>query len=82
MFFDPDTGKTFKVWGRSLEYRSNQRTGVEKGWGLVCINEESEEEGWVLNEEVIELIGSHARADEIEVMKFREIVPLKTTSVI
>ena len=35
---------------------------------MVCINEESEEEGWVLNEEVIELIGSHAQADEIEVI--------------
>jgi hypothetical protein len=35
---------------------------------LVCINEESEEEGWVLNEEVIELIGSHTQANEIEVI--------------
>ncbi len=49
-------------------HRVSRRTGVEKGWGLVCINEECEEEGWVLNEEVIELIGSHAHADEIEVI--------------
>ena len=63
MFFDPDTGKTFKVWGRNLEFHSgSRRTGVEKGWGLVCINDESEEEEWVLNEENIELIGSHAQA--------------------
>ena len=69
MFFDPDTGKTFKVWGGNLEFhRGSRMTGVEKGWGLVCINEESEEEGCVLNEEVIELIGSHAQADEIEVI--------------
>ena len=69
MFFDPDTGKTFKAWGGNLEFhRGSQRTGVEKGCGLVCINEESEEEGWVLNEEVIELIGSQAQADEIEVI--------------
>ena len=67
MFFDPDTGKTVKVWGRNLEFhRGSRRTGVEKGWGLVCINEESEEEGWVLND--IDLIGSHAQADEIEVI--------------
>jgi hypothetical protein len=69
MFFDPDTGKTFKVWGGNLEFhRGSRRTGVEKGWGLVCINEESEEEGWVLNEEVIELIGAHTQADDIEVV--------------
>ena len=49
MFFDPDTGKTFKAWGGNLEFhRGSQRTGVEKGWGLVCNNEESKEEGWVL----------------------------------
>ena len=35
---------------------------------MVCINDESEEEGCVLNEEVIEVIGSHAQADEIEVI--------------
>ena len=69
MFFDPDTGKTFKVWGGNLEFhRGSRRTGVEKGWGLVCINEESEEEGWVLNEEVIELIGAHTQADDIEII--------------
>ena len=55
MIFDPDTGQTFKVWGRNLEFlRGSLRTGVEKGWGLVCI------------QEVIELIGSDEQADEIE----------------
>jgi hypothetical protein len=69
MFFDPYTGKTFNVLGRNLEFhRGSQRTGVEKGWVLVCINEEFKEEGWVLNEEVVELIGSHAQANEIEVI--------------
>ena len=33
LFFDPDTGKTYKVWGGNLEfYRGSQRTVVEKGW--------------------------------------------------
>jgi hypothetical protein len=35
---------------------------------LVCINEDGEEEGWILNEEVVQLIGSHAQADGIEVL--------------
>ena len=35
---------------------------------LVCINEDGNEEGWVLNEEVVELIGSHPQADGIEVI--------------
>ena len=69
IIFDQGTGKTFKVWGRNLEFhRDSQRTGVEKVCGLICINEESKEEGWVSNEEVIELIGSHAQADEIEII--------------
>ncbi len=34
---------------------------------LVCINKDGDEEGWVLNEEVVQLIGSHPHADGIEV---------------
>ena len=38
---------------------------------MVCINAKSEEEEWVLNEEVMEFIWSHAQTDEIEVI-YRE----------
>ncbi len=69
VFHDPDTQKTFKVWGGNLEFhRGSRRTGVSKGWGLVCINEDGDEEGWVLNQEVVELIGSYRQADGIEVI--------------
>jgi hypothetical protein len=35
---------------------------------LVCINEDGDEEGWLLNEEVVQLIGSHQQVDGIEVI--------------
>lgn len=67
LFFDLDTRKASTLWGGKLEFhKASQRTGVEICWGLVCINDESEEEGWVLNNEVIELIGSQELADGIE----------------
>ncbi len=69
VFYDPDTKKTFKVWDGNLEFhRGSRRTGVTKGWGLVCINEDGNEEGWLLNEEVVQLIGSHQQVDGIEVI--------------
>ncbi len=69
MFYDPDTKKTFKVWGGNLEFhRGSHMTGVSKGWGLVCINEDGDDEGWVLNKEVVQLICSHPQADGIEVI--------------
>ena len=69
VFYDLDTQKTFKVWGGNLKFhRGSHRTGVSKGRGLVCINEDGDEEGWVLNEEVVELIGSYRQADGIEVI--------------
>ena len=69
VFYDPDTKKIFKVWGGNLEFhRGSHRTGVSKGWGLVCINEDGDEDGWVLNEKVVQLIGSHPQADGIEVI--------------
>jgi len=69
VFYDPDTKKTFKVWGGNLEFhRGSRRTATTKGWGLVCINEDGKEEGWILNDEVVQLIGSHAQADGIEVI--------------
>jgi hypothetical protein len=35
---------------------------------LVCISYEFEEDGWMLNEEVIKFIGSHTEADGREVL--------------
>jgi hypothetical protein len=32
VFYDPDTKKTFKVWGGNLEFhRGSRRTGISKG---------------------------------------------------
>ena len=46
VFYDPDTKKTFKVWAGNLKFhRGSCRTGVSKGWGLICINDDSDEEG-------------------------------------
>jgi hypothetical protein len=68
VFYDPDTKKTFKVWGGNLEFhRGSHKSGISKGWGSVCINEDCNGEGWILNEEVVQLIGSHPQADGIEV---------------
>ena len=49
-------------------HRGSRRTGESKGQGLVCINEDGDEEGWVLNEEVVQFIGSYPQADGIEVI--------------
>ncbi len=69
VFYDPDIKETFKVWGGNLEFhRGSRRTDESKGWGLVCINEDGNEEWLVLNEEVVQLIGSHPQADGIEVI--------------
>ena len=69
VFYDPDTKKSFKVWGGILEFhRGSCRTGVLKGWGLVCIHEYGDEEGWLLNKEVVQLMGSHRQVDDIEVI--------------
>ncbi len=50
-------------------HRGSHRTGVSKGWVLVCINEDSDEEGWVLNEDVVQLVGSHLQANIKEVIR-------------
>ncbi len=70
MFLDPDTNKTFMVWGGNLEYhRGSRKRGITKGWGLVCIDENGEEEGWVLNEDVIELIGLHSQEGGVQIIR-------------
>ena len=57
MFVDPDINKTFKVWGGNLEFhRGSQKRCITKGWGLVCIDEDGEEEQWLINEDDMELI--------------------------
>ena len=84
MFLDPDTNKTFKVWGGNLEYhRGSRKRGITKGWGLVCIDENGEEEGWLLNGDVIELIGLHSqeggcRLSEMEMSLFRTQAEMRT----
>lgn len=70
MFLDPDTNKTFKVWGGNLEYhRGSRKRGITKGWGLVCIDENGEEEGWLLNKDVIELIGLHSQEGGVQIIR-------------
>ena len=69
MFYDPDTKKTFKVWGGHLEFhRGSRKTGVSKDSVLVCIDENGDEEGWVLNQEMVQSIGSHPQVDGIDVI--------------
>ena len=69
MLLDPDTNKTFKVCGGNLEYRrGSQKRGITKGWGLVCIDENGEEEGWLLNKDVIELIGLHSQEGGVQII--------------
>ncbi len=34
----------------------------------VCINEAGGDEGWVLNEEVVQLIGSHLQVNDVELI--------------
>ena len=56
---DPDTNKTFKVWGGNLEYRRGSRKkGITKGWGLV----------WLLNKDVIELIELHSHEGGVQII--------------
>ena len=69
VFLDPDTNKTFKVWGGNLEYhKGSRKRGITKGWGLVCIYENAEEEGWLLKEDVIELIGLHSQEAGVQII--------------
>ena len=69
VIFGSDTENTFKVWGGNLEFhRGAQKSGIIKGWGMVCIDQDCEKEGWFLNEEVIQSIRSHLKESGKEVV--------------
>ena len=36
---------------------------------MVCIDENGEEEGWLLNEDVIELIGLHSQEGGVQIIR-------------
>ena len=39
---------------------------------MVCIDENGEEEGWLLNEDVIELIGLHSQERGVQIIRNRD----------
>lgn len=70
MFLDSDTIKTFKVWGFNLLLlRGSWKRDTTKGWGLVCIDKDGEEDGCLLTKDVIELIGLHQQEGGVQVVR-------------
>ncbi len=66
VFFDPDTDKTFTVHDNNLEFRR----GRNGGWNIiaVCSDESVEDEGFVIGEMLVDLIGTTAQAEGVEVL--------------
>jgi len=70
VFWDPDTDKTFKVWGENGEFHTaNAKMNIERGWTLVCTNEDGKDVGWCINDELCGLIADTPQADGIEVIR-------------
>lgn len=79
--FDPDDEKTYVGWKLRVSQRG-QKSGTTKGWQLVCIEQDGEEEGWFLNEEVIKFIGSHVQESVLQIFKKKmRLIKMQTREV-
>ena len=74
MFINPDYGKTYTVDGTNGEYsHGNKKKGIDKGWLLICQDEDGELQEWNVIEILIGLICEHPQATGIENVHREEV---------
>ena len=60
---------TYKIQGQNLEFhRNNQKKGIDGGWGVVGVDEDDKNVGWVINDELVIMIGETAQDSDIKVV--------------
>ena len=73
IFHDLDNDKVLKIWGGNAEFHcANRMLGTNKGWGLVAIDEDGEECGWEINDNLCEMIADREQAAGVEVIRKEE----------
>ena len=74
VFYDPDFGKTYTVDGTNGEYsHGNKKKGIDKGWSLICQDEDGDLQGWNITDVLIGLICEHPQAPGIEIVHREQV---------
>jgi len=69
VFYDPDYVKTYTVDGTNGEYsHGSKKKGIDKGWSLICQDEDGDHQGLNATEILIDLICEHPQAAGIEIV--------------
>lgn len=73
VFFDPDNQTTFTIHDKNLEYqRKNRKKGIDGGWSVIGVDEEEDNEAFVIGPMLIELIADHEQAPGVEIVRLDE----------
>ena len=69
VFVDPNYGTTYTIHDKNLEFqRRNRRQNIDGGWTVIAVDENDENEGYVIEQELIDMIVDHAQAENIDIV--------------
>ena len=69
VFMDPNYDTTYTIHDKNLEFqRRNRRKKIDGGWTVIAVDENNENEGYVIEQDLIDMILDHAQAPDIEIV--------------
>ena len=73
VFHDPDNDTTYTVHDKNLEYhRRNKKKGIDGGWAVIGVEEDDDNEPFVVGQMLIDLIADHEQAPGVQIVRLEE----------
>ena len=70
VFIDPNFGTTYTIHDENLEWkRRNRKKNIDGGWHVIGVDEDDDNEAYVIEQELIDLIVNHQQDPTIEIVK-------------
>ena len=69
VFVDPNYGTMYTIHDKNLEFqRRNRRKIIDGGWTVIAVDDKDENEAYVIEQELIDMIIDHAQAPHIDIV--------------
>ena len=70
VFLDPDTEKSWKIYPTNLEwFKASKRQGISKGWHVIGISEDDEEESFEIEDELLSQMADTPQEEGVVVIR-------------